>query len=62
MNVPSAAILWPEEAGRDIAALLRLVQHLESACLQVGAEEAAAHLSEAAHALLRMQEQRRRAA
>ena len=62
MDTPIAAILWPEEAGRDIAALLRLLEHLEGACLDLGAEEAATHLADAATALLRTGELRRRAA
>jgi hypothetical protein len=62
MNTPIAAVLWPEEAGRDIAALVRLMEHLEVACLDLGAEDAAAFLAEAATALLEAGRLRRRAA
>ena len=62
MDTPIAAVLWPEEAGRDIAALLRLLEHLEDACLDLGADDAAAHLVEAASALARTGLLRRRAA
>lgn len=62
MDMPIAAVLWPEEAGRDIASLLRLLERLENACLDLGADDAAAHLAEAAAALLRTGALRRQAA
>ena len=62
MDTPIAAVLWPEEAGRDISALLRLLAHLEQSCLDLGVEEAADLLAEAAAALARAGLERRRAA
>lgn len=53
MDTPIAAVMWPEECRRDVAAILRLLSHLEVACLELGADEAAGHVAEAAHALLR---------
>jgi hypothetical protein len=62
MDMPIAAVLWPEEAGRDIASLLRLLERLEETCLDLGADDAAAYLAEAAAALVRTGAQRRQAA
>ncbi|MFC0386465.1 soj family protein [Muricoccus vinaceus] len=62
MDTPIAAVLWPEEAGRDMAALTRLMEHLERCCLELGADEAAGHLAEAAACLAQDRAQRRMAA
>ncbi|MFT8247314.1 soj family protein [Roseomonas sp. BN140053] len=62
MNTPIAALLWPEHARQDPAALLRLLAFLERECLDLGAEEAAGHLAEATAALLRDTTSRRLAA
>ena len=62
MDTPIAAVLWPEEAGRDMASLTRLMEHLERCCLALGAEEAAGHLAEAAACLAQDRAQRRMAA
>ena len=62
MDTPIAAVLWPGHARRDMAALLRLMAHLEHSCLELGAEDAAGHLAEAAACLARDAGQRRLAA
>ena len=62
MHVPIAAVLWPEHAHRDVAALTRLMAHLERCCMELGAEDAAAHLAEAAACLAQDGAQRRLAA
>ncbi|WP_424136086.1 soj family protein [Roseomonas chloroacetimidivorans] len=62
MDTPIAAVLWPDHARRDMVALLRLVAHLERCCLEIGAEEAAGHLAEAASCLAQDGAQRRLAA
>jgi len=62
MDTPIAAILWPEHARREPQAMLRMLEMLERRCLEMGAEEAAEHLSRAVDALLRDQASRRRAA
>ena len=49
-------------ARRDMAALTRLMEHLERCCLELGAEEAAGHLAEAAACLAQDRAQRRMAA
>ncbi|MBP0444699.1 soj family protein [Roseomonas sp. SSH11] len=62
MDTPIAAVLWPDHARRDMAALTRLMAHLERCCLEMGAEDAAAHLAEAAACLAHEGAQRRLAA
>jgi len=62
MDTPIAAVLWPEHAHRDMAALMRLMAHLERCCLEIGAEDAAGHLAEAAVCLAQDGAQRRLAA
>lgn len=62
MDMPIAAVLWPDHARRDMAALMRLMAHLERCCLELGAEEAAGHLAEAAACLAQDGAQRRLAA
>ena len=62
MNTPIAAMLWPEHARQDLNALLRMVAHLERCCLEMGADEAAERLAEAAAALLQDGTSRRLAA
>jgi hypothetical protein len=47
MDTPIAAILWHEGQQRDVAGLLRLLQHVESACVELGADDAAGLLAEA---------------
>ncbi|WP_426955318.1 soj family protein [Muricoccus radiodurans] len=62
MDTPIAAVLWPDHARRDLAALMRLMAHLERCCLDLGAEDAAGHLAEAAACLAGDGAQRRLAA
>ncbi len=62
MDTPIAAILWPEHARADLSALTRLMAHLERRCLELGAEDAAHHLAEAAASLVLDGAQRRMAA
>ena len=62
MDTPIAAVLWPGHARRDMAALMRLMAHLERSCLELGAEDAAGHLAQAADCLVRDAAQRRMAA
>ncbi|WP_458094899.1 soj family protein [Roseomonas sp. WA12] len=62
MDTPIAAVLWPDHARRDMAALMRLMAHLERCCLEIGAEDAAGHLAEAAASLAQDGAQRRMAA
>ena len=62
MNTPIAAMLWPEHARQDLNALLRMVAHLERCCLEMGADEAAERLAEAATALMQDGANRRLAA
>ncbi len=62
MNTPIAAVLWAEEARRDVGSLLRLLAHVEAACLDLGAEEAAGLVAEAALTLADTLEQRKMAA
>jgi hypothetical protein len=62
MDTPIAAVLWPAQAGRDMASLMRLMAHLERCCLELGAEDAAGHLAEAAACLAQDGAQRRLAA
>lgn len=62
MNTPIAAVLGTEDSRRDVAAILRLIAHLEAACLELGAEEAAGHMAEAARALVSTAGARRLAA
>ncbi|WP_431283027.1 soj family protein [Humitalea sp. 24SJ18S-53] len=62
MNTPIAAVLWAEEARRDVGSLLRLLSHVEMACLDLGAEEAAGLIAEAALTLADTLEQRKMAA
>lgn len=62
MDMPIAAILWPEDARREMGAVLRLLAHLELACQELGSEEAAVLVAEAAQALARTRQARRLAA
>ena len=62
MDTPIAAVLWPEHAAGDVSALTRLMAHLERRCLELGAEDAAQHLAEAAASLAHDGAQRRMAA
>jgi len=62
MDTPIAAVLWPDHARRDMASLMRLMAHLERCCLEIGADDAAAHMAEAAAALAQDGAQRRLAA
>jgi hypothetical protein len=62
MDTPILAALWPEEHRRSLAAVLRLLEHLEASCMDLGAEDAAAHLNAATLALIRNAEARRRPA
>jgi hypothetical protein len=62
MNTPIAAILWPEDARRDLGAVMRLLAHLELACQELGSDEAAALVAEAGQALLRTGQARKLAA
>ncbi len=62
MDTPIAAMLWPDHARQDLGALLRMVAHLERCCLEIGADDAAERLAEAAEALARNGEDRRLAA
>ena len=62
MDTPIAVVLWPEHAGGDVSALTRLMAHLERRCLELGAEDAAQHLAEAAASLALAGAQRRMAA
>ncbi|WP_376100041.1 soj family protein [Roseomonas sp. CCTCC AB2023176] len=62
MDTPIAAVLWPDHAQGDVSALTRLMAHLERRCLELGADDAAQHLAEAAASLMQEGEQRRMAA
>ena len=62
MDTPIAAILWPEHARTDLSSLTRLMAHLERRCLELGADDAAHHLAEAAASLVHDGAQRRMAA
>ncbi|PZW48145.1 hypothetical protein C8P66_106149 [Humitalea rosea] len=62
MNTPIAAVLWADEARRDVGSLLRLLAHLELSCMEIGADDAAGLIAEAARALADTLELRRLAA
>ncbi|MFC3124035.1 soj family protein [Pseudoroseomonas globiformis] len=53
MDTPIAAVLWPHQAQRDLAAVLRLLSHAERVCLEAGSEEAAGLVAEALAVLAR---------
>lgn len=62
MNMPVAALLWPDHAKREPDTVLRMLEVLERRCLEMGAEDAAGHLAEAMEALRRETAERRLAA
>lgn len=62
MDTPIAAVLWTNQAQRDMQAVLRLMSHVERCCLEAGSEEAASLVAAAISALLRDSAARKRAA
>ncbi|UFN48026.1 soj family protein [Roseomonas sp. OT10] len=62
MDTPIAPLLWADHARREPEALLRMIAHLERCCLEMGAEDAADRLAEAAAALAQESLERRLAA
>lgn len=62
MDTPIVAVLWNEQAQRDLAAVLRLLGHAERCCLEAGSEEAASLVAEAMSVLARDGAARRMAA
>jgi hypothetical protein len=53
MDTPIAAVLWTEQARRDLSSVLRLLGHAERCCQDMGSEEAAALVAEAITLLAR---------
>ncbi len=62
MDTPIAAVLWTEQARRDLSSVLRLMGHVERCCQELGAEDAAGLVAEAIDALVRDGAARRMAA
>ncbi|MBE9604563.1 soj family protein [Acetobacteraceae bacterium H6797] len=62
MDTPIAAVLWHDREHRDVQSLLRLLEHVEMACMELGNEAAAALLAEAQAELAVQAGQRRLAA
>ena len=62
MDTPIAAVLWTEQARRDLSSVLRLMGHVERCCQELGAEDAAEKVAEAIEMLLRDGAARRMAA
>jgi hypothetical protein len=62
MDTPIAAVLWTEQARRDLSSVLRLMGHVERCCQELGAEDAAEKVAEAIDMLLRDGAARRMAA
>ncbi|MBC9178774.1 soj family protein [Pseudoroseomonas ludipueritiae] len=53
MDTPIAAVLWTEQARRDLSSVLRLLGHAERCCQDLGSEEAAALVAQAMALLAR---------
>ncbi|EHM03257.1 hypothetical protein HMPREF9946_00219 [Acetobacteraceae bacterium AT-5844] len=62
MDTPIAAVLWTEQARRDLAAVMRLMSHVERCCQDLGSDDAAALVAEALAVLARDGAARRMAA
>lgn len=62
MDTPIAAVLWQDRDQRDVQSLLRLLEHVELACMELGADEAASLIAEAQAELVNQAGQRRMAA
>ncbi|MBO1073384.1 soj family protein [Roseomonas marmotae] len=62
MDTPIAAVLWTEQARRDLSSVLRLLGHAERCCIEMGSEDAAALVAQAINALVRDAAARRMAA
>lgn len=62
MDTPIAAVLWHDREQRDVQSLLRLLEHVEMACLELGNDAAAGLLAEAQAELVAQTGQRRLAA
>jgi hypothetical protein len=53
MDTPIAAVLWTEQARRDLTCVLRLLSHAERCCEELGSDNAAALVAQAINALVR---------
>jgi hypothetical protein len=62
MDTPIAAVLWTEQACRDLSSVLRLLGHAERCCQDLGSDEAASLVADAMTLLARNAAARKMAA